>query len=213
MRRLIALVVVFILTAGIYSGSAFYAGWQIREAMRTGDTVVLQRRVDWPGVRQTLKQTATETRALMTEMSASAGVTMAKPGLWTRIKQAAAPFLADPLIDRYVTAESAPQIWNWRQAWRQKVRPTIGFKEPATPLSVTFLAGSALDQGLAVARRVERAAFTSPFRMEMELRDRYVEGRRWRAAFEMRAWSWMLTEVHLVRTASATAASAQLLGR
>lgn len=213
-RQLIALMVACIFAAGIYSGSAFYAGWQIREAMRTGDTAVLQRRVDWPSVRQTLKQTATETRALMSEMSASAGVNMAKPGLWTRIKEAAAPYLADPLIDRYVTAESAPQIWKWRQTWRQKVRPTIGFKEPATPLASTFLAGSAVDQGLAIARRVERAAFTSPFRMEMELRDRYVEGRRWRAAFEMRDWSWVLAEVHLVRTApAATAASARLMAR
>ena len=67
-RQLIALMVACIFAAGIYSGSAFYAGWQIREAMRTGDTAVLQRRVDWPSVRQTLKQTATETRALMSEM-------------------------------------------------------------------------------------------------------------------------------------------------
>ncbi len=213
MRRLMALVVIIVFAAGIYSGGAFHAAWQIREALRGGDTEVLQRRVDWAGVRQSLKQTATETRQLMTEMSTSAGVEPAKPGLWRRVKEAAAPFFADPLIDRYVTAENAPQIWKWRQTWRQKVRPTVGFGEPATPLSATFLAGTALDQGLAMARRVERAAFVSPRRMEMVLRDRFVEGRSWRAAFELREWTWVLAELHLMRATPATAASARLLTR
>ena len=199
MRRLIALVVVILLGAGTYAGSALVTAWQIRDAIRTGDTRVLEARVDWASVRTTLKQTAVETRQIMSEMSESAGVARARPGLWQRIKTAVAPVFADPLIDRYVTAEGAPQIWKWRQTWRQRIRPSIGLSEPSTPLARTWLAGSALDQGLTVLRNVERAAFSSPMRMEFDIRDRYVEARLWRAVLEMRAWSWTLTEVHLMR--------------
>ena len=211
MRRLIAIVFILILGAGTYAGSAFVAAWDIREAVVSGNTSVLERRVDWVSVRSSLKQTATETRQLMTEMSSTAGVTPARPGLWQRIKTAAAPFLADPLIDRYVTADGAPQIWAWRQAWRQRVRPAVGLREPSTPLAATWLAGTKLDHGLAIARRIDRAAFTSPARMELEIRDRYTPGRRWRAALELRNWNWVLSEVHLLRavpvitSASATA--------
>ena len=198
MRRLIMIALLsMVLGAGGYAGSAFVAVWDIREALRTADTGVLQRRVDWASVRQGLKATATETRQVMLAMSASAGVVQERPGLWQRIKSAAAPYFADPLIDRYVTADAAPQIWAWRQTWRQSVRPNIGLSEPATPLAATWLGGTSLDHGLAIARRVDRAAFSSPSRMELEVRDKFVEGRRWRAAFEFRDWSWVLSEVHL----------------
>ncbi len=200
MRRLIApVLIVAILCAGTYAGSAFVAAWDIREALVSGNTQVLERRVDWASVRTSLKQTAVEARQLMTEMSMTAGVTFAKPGLWQRLKSAAAPYFADPLIDRYVTADGAPQIWAWRQTWRKTIRPKVGLDEPRTPLAATWLAGTRLDHGLAIAGRVDRAAFTSPGRMQLEVRDKYVEGRRWRATLELRNWSWVLSEVHLLR--------------
>ena len=131
MRRLIAVAIVMtIFGAGIYAGSAFVAAWDIREALRGGKTDVLEQRVDWASVRTSLKRIAVETRQLMQEMSEASGVPQVKPGLWQRIKTAAAPYFADPLIDRYVTAEGAPQIWAWRQTWRAKIRPTIGLVEP-----------------------------------------------------------------------------------
>ena len=212
MRRLIAVTLLAILGVGAYAGSAFVAAWDIREALISGNTQVLERRVDWPSVRTGLKQTATETRQLMTEMSTTAGVSLAKPGLWQRLKSAAAPYFADPLIDRYVTAEGAPQIWAWRQTWRKTIRPTAGLREPATPLAATWLSGSSLDHGLAIAKRVDRAAFTSPGRMEFEVRDKYVEARRWRAVLELRNWSWVLSEVHLLR-AVPVITSASAVGR
>ncbi len=200
MRRLIVIALLAMLSCGgFYAGSAFVVAWDIREALRTADTGVLQRRVDWASVRQSLKATATETRQLMLEMSATAGVVQARPGLWQRIKSAAAPLFADPLIDRYVTAEGAPQIWSWRQTWRKSIRPNIGLSEPKTPLAATWLSGTSLDHGLAIAGRIDRAAFSSPSRMEFEVRDKYVAGRRWRATFEFRNWNWVLSEVHLLR--------------
>jgi hypothetical protein len=137
-------------------------------------------------------------------MSEAAGV--AKPGLWQRLKSAALPFVADPLIDRYVTAEGAPQIWSWRQTWREKIRPTL-LTEPQTPLASTWLAGTALDRGLDVARRIKRATFTSPTRLEVVLRDRYTADRRWRAALELRGVAWVLTVQRRATTSGLHAAT------
>lgn len=201
MRKMLLLAAAVAVGALTYPASGFHAAWQIREAVRTGDTATLTQRVDFEAVRQSLKRSANETRQLMVEMSEAAGVP--KPGLWQRIKAATVPFLADPIIDRYVTAEGAPQIWAWRQTWRQKVRPSIGLAEPATPLGRTWLAGTAIDRNLALARRVDRVALVSPARMEFDVRDRYVEGRSWRAALELRGLTWTLTDVEVRRITDA----------
>ena len=197
MRKVLIVAVLAVFAAGAYAGAPLVAAWQIREAVRAGDTETLTRTVDWASVRKSLKQSTSEARLLLGEMSESAGIE--KPGFWQRLKSAAAPYLADPLIDRYVTAEGAPQIWKWRQTWRQKVRPAIGLAEPPTLLSGTWLAGTSFDRMLSFAGRVERAAFTSPTRMELEVRDRYGENRRFRAVMELRSTTWTLTDVQLVR--------------
>ena len=199
LRTFLVVTVLAIGGAATYAGAPLVTAWQIREAVRTGDQQTLAAKVDWAAVRQSLKQSASEARLLLGEMSESAGV--AKPGLWQRFKAAAAPFLADPLIDRYVTAEGAPQIWAWRQTWRQKVRPVVGLSEPPTLLSHTWLADTGFDRAISFAGRIERAAFTSPTRMEIEVRDRYAEQRRFRAVMDLRDATWTLTDIQVVRSA------------
>lgn len=198
-RKVLVVLVLAVGGAAAYAGAPLVTAWQIREAVRTANTETLAAKVDWASVRQSLKQSTSEARLLLGEMSESAGV--GKPGLWQRLKAAAAPYLADPLIDRYVTAEGAPQIWAWRQTWREKVRPRIGLSEPPTVLAGTWAAGTNVDRGLSFARRVERVAFTSPTRVEIEVRDRHVEHRRLRAVMELRSATWTLTDVQLVRIA------------
>jgi len=195
-RRIGAVLLLVLIVAGAYSATPFLAMWQIREALRAGDITTLERRVDWVSVRRSLKQSNGEVRAALAEYSQASG--LPKPGIWSRIKSAAAPFFADPLIDRYVTAEGAPQIYGWRQTWRQKVRPAVGFSEPPTVLAATPLAGTGVDRAVSVARRVTRAAFVSPTRVEVEVRDRYKADRRWLAVLELNGWSWQLTEVHIL---------------
>lgn len=195
-RRVSAVLVLALIVAGAYSVAPFLAMWQIREALRAGDVTTLERKVDWLSVRRSLKQSNGEIRAAIAEYSQASGIP--KPGVWDRIKTAAAPFFADPLIDRYVTAEGAPQIYGWRETWRQKVRPAVGMGEPPTVLASTPLAGTGMDRAVSVARRVTRAAFVTPTRVEVEIRDRYKEDRRWKAVLALNGWSWQLTEVHIL---------------
>ncbi len=204
MKRFMFIFALLLVAGGTYAGSAFLAAWEIREAVRTGNTAALERRVDWDQVRASLKRSTAETRAVITEYAEASAATLPKPGLWQRIKTAAAGLVTDPLIDRYVSAEGAPRLWALRETWRGTVRPIV-HSEPPTVLAGTALAGTSADKVLSLARRVDRVAFTSPFRMELELRDRYVEHRRWRAVLELKGQSWTLTEVHVHRHASISA--------
>ncbi len=76
-------------------------------------------------------------------------------------------------------------------------------------LADTTWANGSLDRALSVAKRVERAAFISPTRVEVVLRDRYREDRRWKAALELQDWSWRITEVQIL--SGPRAATARLL--
>lgn len=192
----IAVFFTIVVAAGIYAAMPFVTAWQIREAVRGGDTATLARKVDWPSVRNSLKSSIGETRQALGELVDMAG--QPRPGLWQRLKVAALPYLTDPLIDRYVSAEGAPRLYEWRQTWRARVRPTLGRDEPPTLLANTWIGGTALDRGLSLARRVDRAHFVSPNRLEIELADRNVETRRWFAAVERRGFDWQLTEMKVV---------------
>lgn len=200
-RRVTTILAVVMLVGGAYAVTPFLTLWQIREALRTGDVSTLERKVDWPAVRQSLKQSNGEVRRTIADYSAAG--TELKPGLWQRVKDAAAPMFTAPLIDRYVTADGAPRLYAWRQTWRQSVRPTIGLSEPPSLLAGTPLADTGLDRALSVARRVRRAAFASPTRIEIELRDRYRDDRRWKSVLQLEGWNWRLTEVHIQRDATA----------
>jgi hypothetical protein len=196
-RRVPAVLLLALIAAGAYAAAPFWTVWQLREALRSNDITTLERKVDWVSVRRSLKQSNGEIRAAISEYSRTSGTP--KPGIWDSLKTAAAPLFADPLIDRYVTAEGAPQIYRWRETWRQKVRPAVGFSEPPTVFAATPLAGTAVDRAISVARRVTRAAFVSPTRVEVEVRDRYKADRRWRAVLDLNGWAWQLTEVHVLR--------------
>lgn len=185
--------------AGVYGAMPFVAAWHIREAVRTGDSATLAHKVDWHSVRQSLKSSLTETREALVELADIAG--QPRPGLWQRLKVAALPYLTDPLIDRYVSADAAPRLYEWRQTWRNRVRPALGRGEPPTTFAGTWLGGTSLDRSLSLVRRIDRARFVSTDRLEIELADRYVANRHWFAALERRGLDWKLTEMK-VRTSS-----------
>ena len=194
-RNVLLITLLAVIAAGSYGAAPLITAWQIREAVRTGDTARLRDKVDWPSVRQSLKSSLGETRRALDELAEAAG--QPKPGLWQRLKAAALPYLADPLIDRYVTAEGAPKLYKWRQALLRRTQGASAAALPgamaATPAG--WLGGNPLGRGLALARRVERWSFVSPMRLEIVLADRSQERRRWLAALEMRALSWRLTEM------------------
>ena len=196
-RIAIAVVLVAVLACLGYLLSPFLAAGQIHNAVRTGDIATLEYRVDWPSVRASLKRSSGEARRVLEEISEVTGVE--QPGLWQRLTSRIVPFLADPLIDRYVTADGAPRLHAWRETWKQKVRPTLGLSEPETALAGTWLAGTTLDRLWTVWRRVDSVAFESPRRIRIVVRDRFVETRRWRAVMTLDGFTWKLTDLDVLR--------------
>jgi hypothetical protein len=199
MRKII-LAGIVLAGALVYVCSPLLAAWEVRQALKTADKATLEQRVDWLSVRASLRQSFAETQQVIGELTDAAGVP--KPGFWQRVVAATVPMLSSTVIDTYVTPEGAPQLYAWRQTWREKVRPTvgsaIGLSEPRMVLAGTALEGTAVDKTLSLLRRVDRAAFTGPTRLELEVRDRYSENRRWRAVIELRGMTWKLTEVHVL---------------
>ena len=197
-RKLIGFAVLTVIAGGAYTSAPMVAAWQIREAVRSGDTAKLEDKVDWASVRQSLKSSLGETRKAIGELTDAAG--LPRPGVWQRLKMAALPFLADPLIDRYVTAEGAPKLYAWRQTWRQRVatiRAAAGASVGPVTASVTSTPESWPGRVRAATQRVKRWAFVSPMRFEIELADRIAQGRMWQAVLEMRGFSWKLTEMRV----------------
>ncbi|MFM9846826.1 MAG: DUF2939 domain-containing protein [Hyphomicrobiaceae bacterium] len=185
--------------AVIYLGSPMLAAWEVRQAIRASDKATLERRVDWTSVRATLNRSLGPAQEVLTEISEAAGAP--KPGLWSRIIKATVPMLSGTAIDYYVTPEGVPQLYAWRETWRQKVRPAIGLAEPRMALAGTPLENTSLDKILSLLKRVDRAAFTGPTRLELEVRDRYAEHRSYRAVMELKGMTWMLTEVEVLSVA------------
>ncbi|MGE0699859.1 MAG: DUF2939 domain-containing protein [Hyphomicrobiaceae bacterium] len=198
LRKMLLVVCLFLFAALAWVAAPLVAAWQIREAVRSGDTRTLAAKVDWQSVRQSLKSSLGETRKALDEIAQAAG--LPKPSLWQRLKAAALPYLADPLIDRYVTAEGAPKLYKWRGSLRGQSATTTtpATASAVTPMRGTLLAGTMLDDGLALAGRLERWSFTSPMRLEIEVADGHTSGRRWFAALELRALSWQLTEMKVL---------------
>jgi hypothetical protein len=195
MRRITALTGA-VIAGVIYLGSPMLAAWEIRQAIRTGDKATLEHRVDWTSVRATLNRSLAPAQEVITEISEAAGAP--KPGLWSRIVRATVPILSGTAVDYYVTPEGVPQLYAWRETWRQKVRPALGMSEPRMALAGTPLENTSLDEILSLLKRVDRAAFTGPTRLELEVRDRYAEHRSYRAVMALKGMTWMLTEVEVL---------------
>ena len=212
LRKVVSLMVLAVIGLGAYGVAPMIAAWQIREAVVSGDTGRLRDKVDWPAVRQSLKSSLGETRIALTELSDAAG--LPRPSLWQRMKAAALPYLADPLIDRYVSAEGAPKLYAWRQTWKQRVAAARGAAQASAKLvaaavtpapqswHVRLLQDTPAARVLALIRRVERWSFVSPTRIEIEVADRIVSGRTWHAVMEMQRLSWRLTGMKVVNVAA-----------
>lgn len=199
MRRLAAIVLVALAVGG-YLLSPFLSAYQIRRAIKTGDTALLENLVEWPAVRDSLKLSLAEIDRLKAEASNRHGIP--SPSLWSRIKAAATAGMADRMIDQYVTAGGVIQM---HQA-RTTLRSVTGTGMPA---GATAIAGDALDPSAddttesAVTRfarfwsRIKRAEFKSPGLIELEIADRKVAERRYVGTMEFRGLGWKLTKLEI----------------
>jgi hypothetical protein len=193
MRRLPRVVLATLGLMLAYAAWPLHATWQIRDALITGDTPTLTRRIEWDALRASLKASLTpETLAGL-----DADPDAPPPSLWQRIKSAVAPSVTARAIDRFVTPEYLPVVLGYRRFWRGTIQPALGREEPQTALAGTLFAGSSIDRFVSFWKRLRRAVFHSPMRIEVEIEDKYRPGRFYTGMLELKGFQWKLTSLSI----------------
>jgi hypothetical protein len=187
-----------LLLAVAYIATPFVAAWSIREAMQNGDSDYLERKIEWDSVRATLRESLTQAA-----LGQQAGDTMqraeatAKPGLWQRIKNSLSKSAVNNIVDSYVTPEKLPQLFSYRQTYRDVSGETARLE--AMPWHERV-------QGF--WSRIKRAEFKSPAVFEIEMADRNDPTRHYVGLLELTGFEWKLTELRLRVVAEADTVTA-----
>ena len=191
MQRLPRIVIITVVLVLAYMAWPFVTALQIRDAMIRGDTITLNRKIEWESLRSSLKASITPDVAERLAADPDAP----PPSLWQRVKVAVGASVTNTVVDRYVTPERLPVLVGYRRMWRGTVQPAIGIEEPPTALASTMLGGTAIDRFVSFWKRLRSAIFHSPTYLEIEVADKYTPARSYRATLELVGWEWKLTRM------------------
>jgi hypothetical protein len=184
MRRLITpLLLAFTLVTVAYLALPFLTALQLKRAIRTGDVATVERAVDWPSVRASLRDSLSE--QMPGETSRRFGRIPILGKIADKISARYGASLIDKMVASYGTAEGLVEL----ASWKQELDVRRGIVKPK------HLGGIAAE----FAQRLRRVSFTSLTRLEVELADRTEPLRRFVGAMELREEGWKLTEVRILR--------------
>lgn len=177
------LIIALILLLALYIASPYYAFWRFTVALRAGDATQLERTVDFPSVRKSLR------KQLSSSIAAFRPQNPKRQKMFDAISSALGPSVIDSLLDAYMTPEGLAAFL---------ANPTIPGVTPPRP-------GSAIPGAVAPAPRdtsqatidrhidwskVHYAFFTSP-------RDFLVDAEGTKLRFRFNGLRWRLKEVEL----------------
>lgn len=188
MKRLIILVLAILPCLTAYVASPFLTAFMISEAVKAGDSDYLERKIEWPAVRQSLRESLTP-MAVATAQQGTAP--SAKPGLWARIKASFGRSAVNQFVDRYVTPKGLPTVFNYGTTYR-KLR---GDDEP--PRTLANL-GERMRKAWG---RTKRAEFLSPTLVEIEMRSRTAPDRHYVSRLELQNFEWRLISLRVKQIA------------
>ncbi len=191
MQRLPRIIIISLVVVLAYMAWPFVTALQIRDAMIRGDTITLNRKIEWESLRSSLKASISPDTAARLAADPEAP----PPSLWQRVKVAVGASVTNTVIERYVTPERLPVLVGYRRMWRGTVQPAIGVEEPPTALANTMLGGTALDRFVSFWKRLRSASSHSPPYLEIEVADKYTPARSYRATLEFVGWEWKLTRM------------------
>jgi hypothetical protein len=184
--RLFGKIVLFLMLAsGVagYLASPLIAAHSIRDAVARGHSDYLRDRIDWPQIQQTLKSSMTTYALGSADASSGSAVNTAeveppsKPSFWQRLKQGYGRRVVHGMVDSYVTPESLPKLFAYRESYHE----TVG-SVPVEPEATTWSGKIAREW-----RRLKRAEFLSPTRFAVEVQDRFTPGKSIAGELELRA--------------------------
>lgn len=191
MGRIFAAVFLLLVAAAGFVVSPFVAAWNLREAIKSADTSTIERKVVWDSVRASLRASIASNSALLPEAS-EAGERV-RPTLWQRVKAAFGQSMLDRFIESYVTPEGLPKLFRYRKTWNGTVKGETDDED-----KLEFF-----ERAKAFYRRLSRAEFKSPTRIEIEMTDKFQPDRRYVSVMELHGFEWKLAELRIIGAAPA----------
>lgn len=184
-----------VLLVTLYLLSPLVAAWQLREAIKSEQIAAIERKVQWPTVRESLRRSLA-THAQLLPVATAAGAEV-PPTLWQRIKGVFGATMLDRFIESYVTPAGLPKLFHYHRTWRTKIEGPAD--EPD--------AGSWSMRVQAVLRRMKRAEFESLGRFVIEIESPESSERVYRSVFELIGFAWILTELEILAAPPLTPAA------
>jgi hypothetical protein len=186
MRKITYAALLLIVLATSYVAYPFYTAWAIREAMQSGDSGYLEKKIEWDSVRESLRQSI---GAAALTPGAADDATQAPeqtPSLWQRLKMGIGRRAVDGIVDNYVTPEGLPQLFGVRNAYREVSGEAAAHRaKPWYQRAGEFWS------------RLKRAEFKSPAAFEVEMADRNDPTRHYIGLLELRGAEWKLTDLRV----------------
>ncbi len=161
MRKLLFLLLGLLLV--FYVGWPAWSSYRIYDALEKNDAITLERKIDFPSVRDSLKPAirAQVDKTLDRTMGDAAG--QLRDG---RLRQQLGPQLVDTLLNKIVTPQSIASLYAWRGDISQVLKEIKEFREIGTTTDGAGIAGSAKPSALRLSN-IKRFAFTSPTSFEI----------------------------------------------
>jgi len=187
------------LSAALYVGAPFITAWNIREAVRNGNSQYLASAIEWPSVRETLKPSIARIALDLPEAAQPANASLSpSPSLWQRFKAYWGQGAVNRLVDSYVTPEGLPQLFTMHKAYRTYVSSDDGTS--ALPI---------LERISQAWARVRRAEFTGLTTFEIDMADKIDPARVYLGKLDLTRTGWKLTELRVKFEASAASTIAK----
>lgn len=188
-KKFLGTILAVLILAAIYIASPFHAAWSIREAIKAGDAEYLAVKIEWPRVRETLRQSLTEFADPSPAPSPELASIAPRRGLWARVKSYGSRKAVENAVDSYANPEGLPQLFSYGTSYR------------------TFVNGAPEEKTLAnfpgrvreFWSRVKRAEFKSLTAFELEMQDKNTPERRYTGLLELHGLTWKLTELRVHR--------------
>lgn len=184
MRRFL-LLICLLLGAAAYGVWPFYTAWSIKEAVKSGDSAYLVKHIEWAPVKETLKASMTD--MMLQPVAETMQKKPQRKGLWSSFKAYYGRTMVESIVERYANPTDLPQLFSYGRTIR---RDLLGRIDPDE--------GQPLHTRIANAwARIDRAAFITPVRFEIDLRDKFEPTRVYAGVLELKDWRWIVTQLRV----------------
>lgn len=183
-----ALVLIFGLFLIFYIAWPTWSGYRIYKALEKNDIATLERKIDFPSVRESLKPAIRSDIDRRLARTPTEVVDQQRDG---RLRQQIGPRLMDAALNKIVTAQSIASLYTWRGDISQILKDVKEIRGIETPVVGAGTSAAPSPLGLS---NIKRFAFTGPTSFEIGIaKDASGSDPDLTAQMEFRDMDWKLT--------------------